>query len=101
MAYPGNVMVCETLIETNNLESDDSNLIYVIFQKMASMAFGASVGIEWWDEVYLKESLADYAFKLCYEAYYNQNKKDGENLASPCLVNSARKVDGFIADLGK
>lgn len=72
MAYPGNVMLCESLIDPEGQASDGYDLICLIFQKMALMWLGTHRPLDWWDDLYLKDSLADFSRVLCYEAYYKE-----------------------------
>jgi aminopeptidase N len=95
--YPGNVIYDETALEDNNSRKVSSTA-FVMLHEMAHMWFGNLVNIGWWDELYLKEAMADYTSWQAYDNWWADSEMNKLKYCHPKIFFAGRKTQGCFED---
>lgn len=95
--YPGNVIYDETALEDNNSRKY-STTAFVMLHEMAHMWFGNLVNIGWWDELYLKEAMADYTSWQAYASWWGSSDANKMRYQDPTIFFAGRKTQGMYED---
>ena len=68
MENVGAVTFSDKFLKDKSLETEGDNLyfMFVVLQKLSQMWFGNLVTHQWWNDLWLKKSFADYMAATCF-----------------------------------
>ena len=100
--YPGAVIFAEDRVECNYKGFEYARMGTIIIHEMGHMWFGNWIPIHWWNDLYVKEAMADYVSYLAYKGIkccQPSSPRKFTDAPPQELWFAERKTNGMIEDL--